>query len=150
MSHAAKSVFYFGIYMIILGITLFTVPNMMLKPINMPETHEPWIRVGASLVAIVGWYYIVAARNELTPLIKATILGRHLVLVSFAILVFLDHFQWQLLLFTIPDQLGAVWTRIALKKDGASTPEGEAVQPHATLQGMHARSTADVTNEAQE
>lgn len=145
MSHAAKSIYYFGIYMIFLGLAMFLVPNLLLKPINMPETHEPWIRVGASLVGIVGWYYMVAAKYELTPFIQATILGRHLVLVAFAVLVFLDHFQWQLLMFSIPDQFGALWTRLALKRDSATPAGEESAPPHTPLQGMHARTGADVT-----
>ena len=69
------------------------------------------------------YYYIVAARNEEIPFIRATVLGRHLVLVAFIVLVVMGHFRWQLLLFALPDQVGAVWTALALRKS-AQPPAG--------------------------
>jgi hypothetical protein len=110
MSPAAWSVFGFGIYMIGLGIVSFTVPNLILVPLGFPPTHQPWIRVGASLVAIVGGYYMVAAWYELTPFLWATVVGRVLEFVAFLILVRIGHFPRQLLLFVVPDEIGAAVT----------------------------------------
>lgn len=118
MSPAAKSIFVWGVYMIVLGLTFMAIPNTILPLLSYPETHQPWVRVAATVVTILGYYYIVAARHELVPFFRATIVGRFLVLVFYAIFVFLGHFPWELILLPIPDQFGALWTYAALRLPG--------------------------------
>lgn len=115
MSPAARSIFVWGVYMIVLGLIFMVIPNAILPLIDYPQTHQPWVRVAATLVTILGYYYIVAARHELVPFFRATILGRFLVLVFYSIFVILGHIPWELILLPIPDQFGALWTYLALR-----------------------------------
>ncbi len=50
MSKAAKSLFVFGIYLIVIGLAFLLVPNIQLRLFGFPETSEPWIRVMAVLL----------------------------------------------------------------------------------------------------
>jgi hypothetical protein len=58
---AAKSVFYFGIYLYVVAITLVFIPNVLLKTLLIPETNEVWIRVIGVLVFCIGFITTEAA-----------------------------------------------------------------------------------------
>lgn len=78
MSRAAKSVFFFGIYVISLGVFLVVAPNVLLKLFGVPETSEVWIRVVGVVVLLIGYYYVRAATNEegMTKFFRWTIYTR--------------------------------------------------------------------------
>ena len=92
MSRAAKSLFCFGIYVILLGLTLVLVPNFLLKIFNVPETDEVWIRVVGMLLIFIGYYYIRAGTNEegMTRFFRWTIHTRSLVIVYLSIFALLN------------------------------------------------------------
>ena len=120
MSGAAKSIFMWGVYMMFAGICFMLMPNVILPLLDFEADKEPWVLVGASLIAILGYYYVVAARHKLTPFFRATILGRFLILCWYGLLVVVHKSQWQLLLLAIPDQFGGLWTYLELKKMDAA------------------------------
>jgi hypothetical protein len=121
MSPAARSMFAYGLYMIASGLSFTLAPNAFLPLAGLPPTAEPWIRVFALLVAIVGLYYLIAARHELTVFFRISLLGRVLMLLGLVALVVFGGYSWRLVLFGIPDQLSALWTWRALK-----SPRGAA------------------------
>ena len=51
---------------------LITTPNTVLGLLGMASATEPWIRVLGVVVGVLGAYYIVAARAELTAFFRAT------------------------------------------------------------------------------
>jgi hypothetical protein len=111
-------VFVFSIYLFVLGIVLITIPNPFLSLFAMPATHDVWIRVVGMLVVILGYYYMTAARNELVPFLRATVVGRTAVLVSFIGFVVLGLAPPILILFGVIDAVAAGWTAWALAADG--------------------------------
>ena len=115
MSKAAVSMVVFGIYMAIIGLTMLVFPNELLSLFAYPTTTEVWIRILGFIVAVLGYYYLVAARYELTPLFWASVYGRPVVIVVFAGLVLLRLAEPTLILFGAIDLLGAVWTAWALR-----------------------------------
>ncbi len=119
MSHAAKSLFVFGVYLCGLGLFLLLVPNLILRAFGASATEEVWIRVVGMLVLCLSFYYVQTARNELTVFIRWTVWARVAVIVYFAAFVLLLSAPKALLLFGMIDLLAAIWTRLALKKDGA-------------------------------
>jgi hypothetical protein len=119
MSSAAKSLFVFGIYVCGLGLMLLLVPNLMLQLFGLPPTHEVWIRINGMFVLCLSFYYVLAARNQLTMFIRWTVWTRIVVIVYFAAFVLLVSAPKALLLFGLIDLLAAMWTWLALKKDGA-------------------------------
>lgn len=115
MSKPAISVQVFGIYLVVLAVTLTVAPNMLLEVFGIAAAREPWIRVLGVVVFVLGAYYVVAARRELMPFIRATVWGRMVVLLAFAGLVVLKLAPWQLVLFGLVDAAGAAWTALVLR-----------------------------------
>lgn len=115
MSKAAFSVFVFSIYLYALGMILVAFPNVLLSLFRIPVTTELWVRVVGMLVIILGFYYSTAARNELTPMLRATVLGRFAVLVFFIAFVVIGFAPPVLVLFGVIDAVAATWTGLALR-----------------------------------
>ena len=115
MSNPAKSVFVHGIYLAISGLTLITVPNLLFGLLGIPATGEVWVRVVGVLTLILGFYFVQAARKEVTEFMRWTVYAR-LTFMSFCIVfVLLNFIGPVLLLFGLLDLLGAVWTALALR-----------------------------------
>jgi hypothetical protein len=114
MSPAAFSVFLFGIYLAVVGVGFLLIPNTLLPVLRFPKTNEPWIRVLGVVVAVLAFYYISAAQNELMEFFWATVVGRFAVLISFSLLVALKKAPPMLILFGVIDALGAVWTLLVM------------------------------------
>ena len=119
MSKAAKSLFVFGIYLCVLGLLLLLVPNLLLRVFGVPPTSEVWIRIIGMLVLCLSFYYVQAARHGLAVFIRWTVWARAAVMIYFAAFVLLVSAPKALLLFGLIDLLAAIWTWVALKKDGA-------------------------------
>lgn len=115
MSHAARSVFVFGLYLVGTAGVLTMAPNILLGLLGMTPATEPWIRVLGVVVGALGAYYIVAARAELGPFFRATVWVRALVLVGFGGLAAVGWAPVTLIVFGVIDALGAVWTPTALR-----------------------------------
>jgi hypothetical protein len=115
MSNSARSVFVFGLYLVVLGISLLAVPNILLGMFFLPPTTEVWIRVSGMLVLFLGFYYIQAARHELTDFFRWTVYARSTVIVFFTAFVVLGFASPALILFGAVDLLGAIWTGLALR-----------------------------------
>lgn len=114
MSPSAISIFVFGIYVVLVGTGFLFIPNTVLPLLKFPKTNEPWIRVLGSVVVILGFYYIIAAQNELTPFFWATVIGRFALLVSFIVLVVTKKAQPMLIMFGVIDAAAGLWTLLTL------------------------------------
>ena len=68
-------------------------------------------------VLCLSFFYVQAARNELTIFIRWTVWARIAVIIYFAAFVLLVSAPKALLLFGMIDLLSAIWTWLALKKD---------------------------------
>ena len=115
MSKAARSLFVFGIYLIVIGLGFLVMPNTPLALFGFPPTSEVWIRVMAVLLLILAVYYIYAAKNELTGFIRVTVFTRASVTVFFVAFVLLNMALPSLLLFAAVDLLAAIWTWYSLR-----------------------------------
>ena len=115
MSKAARSLFVFGAYLSGLGLILLFVTNLILKVFGVPPTNEVWIRVNGMFVLCLSFYYVQAARNQLTAFIRWTVWARVAVIFYFAAFVLLVSAPKALLLFGLIDLLSAIWTWLALE-----------------------------------
>ncbi len=115
MSKAAKSVFVFGIYLIILGLSLLFFHNKVLELFGLPKTTEPWIYVVSILVLVLSYYCIQSARQEITAFFHLTVHGRILFLLLIICFVLAGILPLILILFGLIDFIGAIWTFTALK-----------------------------------
>jgi hypothetical protein len=116
MSKSATSLFVFGIYCIVSGLTFVIIPNVFLGLFNMAATTEQWIRVMGVLLGYLGVYYILAARAELKQFIQWSVYIRTSVILVFGALVITGIGQITLLLFGLIDLLGAIWTAVELRR----------------------------------
>ncbi len=114
MSPSAISIFVFGIYLALVGAGFIFIPNTVLPVFKFPKTNESWIRVLGIVIALLGFYYIIAAQNELTPFFWATVVGRFAILISFVLLVVTKKAQPMLIVFGVIDAAGGLWTLLVL------------------------------------
>jgi hypothetical protein len=120
MTSAARSVFVFGIYVAVIGVAFVLIPNVMLALVFLPATEEVWIRVIGMLLLILSFYYIQAARNDMTDFLRWTVYARSTVVLFLIAFVVLGFAGPGLLPFGIIDLAGAIWTGMALRSAQAA------------------------------
>lgn len=118
MTAASRSLYYFGFYLILTGITLTVFPNMMLGLIGIPETSEVWIHLLGIVVFNMGLAYVVVAPQNNTLFLTFSVYARASVFVWFLIFYFINLAPAQLIIFGVIDLAGAAWTYAALRKGG--------------------------------
>jgi hypothetical protein len=116
MNSAAKSVYYFGFYLLLLSVVLTVSPNFLLSTFQLPETNEVWIRVVGVLVFNIGILYIVMAQTNHTLFLTVTVYLRASILLWFIVFVLIGWVSPMLIMFGVADALGALWTYLELKK----------------------------------
>ena len=116
MTAAAKSVFYFGIYLYLVAITLVFIPNVLLKTLLIPETNEVWIRVIGVLVFCIGFYYHRTGAANISAFFPITIPTRILVFVCFIAFALLKWVSPTIIGIGAIDFAGAMWTWAALRR----------------------------------
>jgi uncharacterized membrane protein HdeD (DUF308 family) len=116
MTAASKSLYVFGIYLLILGILLVVIPNVLLPLFQLPETNEVWIRVVGVLVFCLGLYYFFMAPTNNTLFMTLSVYVRGTIIVWFTLFVLLDWISPSLIIFGLIDLLAAGWTYFALRK----------------------------------
>jgi hypothetical protein len=122
MSDSAKSLFVFGIYSLMLGVTLMVTPNLLFGLVGIPATQEVWVRVAGMLLFALGIYYTLTARNGLTEFFKWTVYTRGSVVFFFAVFVLMGFAKPVLILLGCVDLLFAVWTGLALRSEKKRQP----------------------------
>jgi len=121
MTPAARSVLVFGVYMLVQGAVLLVTPELLLGLAGITGDHEPFVRfVGWCLLAL-GFYYVQAARAELTAFFRWTVLVRvGYLLVTLALCLWTGA-PWVLLGFAAVETGFGLWTARALRvSDGGS------------------------------
>ena len=117
MTNSAKSVYFFGIYLYLIGLTLIFIPNLLLQILQIPETNEVWIRVVGLLTFIIGFYYNRTGAMNNSSFFNLTIPARIIVFTTFVVFVLLKLTSPVLILIGAVDLAGAIWTWLALKKE---------------------------------
>ena len=116
MTPASKSIYYFGFYLLILGISLTVVPNVLLSLFQIAETSEIWIRILGTVVFGLGLYYVFMAPSNNTLFLTLSVYVRAFIMLMFVVFVALGWAPAQLILFGLVDLAGAAWTYVALRK----------------------------------
>jgi hypothetical protein len=76
MSRAARSVYLFSMYLMVMGTVLTIAPNFLLDLFRLPAMDEPWIHGVGMLVFILGFYYFKSSQHELKLFFQWTVYGR--------------------------------------------------------------------------
>ena len=72
MSNTARSIYVYGVYLVILGLTLLVIPNVPLPLFGLPTTNEVWIRI----VGIVDLTCVPLVVTMFSPYAEGRILHR--------------------------------------------------------------------------
>lgn len=124
LSGPARTVFVFGIYLLLLGAVLIAAPNVLLGLFHISPTAEVWIRVVGMLVLFLGAYYVLAALAGLHAFMRWTIALRASVVLFFLAFVLSGLAPAALIVFGLVDLAGAAWTAWAIWR--ASTRQSGA------------------------
>jgi hypothetical protein len=115
MSKAAISLLVFGIYLVLNGLGFLLIPDPMLGLLGLPAVTEPWARILGMLTLILAYYFIQAARHEMTDFFRFTVHARAAVIVFVVAFVAFGLAQPMMIGFGVVDLLGAIWTAWALR-----------------------------------
>ena len=125
MSAPARSLVVYGVYLLLVSISIMILPNFVLSLLGIPSTAEVWVRVAGMLALFLAFYDIQAGRNEIIPFIRWSVLARGSVIFFFGAFVLLGYVVPSLLLFGVVDAAAAIWTAITLRKAAAFGSQGE-------------------------
>jgi uncharacterized protein YjeT (DUF2065 family) len=117
MSAAARSVFYFSLYLLVAGLGLFLAPNQVLSVVGLASTNEVWVRLVGALTFILGVFFNYMARQNSRPFSYVSLYGRGIFIVAILIAVIFYRAPLALLLFAAVDLAGLLWTLTAYKKE---------------------------------
>ena len=119
MSKAAISVFVFGWYILVNAIVLLMAPNLMLSMLGLEPTREPWLRLLGLMTLALSFYYIQAAREEVTAFFRLTMWGRSIILVGTIVLAAAGLVPPVIVMFGVIDGAGAAWTGALMRARSA-------------------------------
>ena len=117
MSKSAKSVLFFGVYLVGMGIGLIAIPNLVLGLLGFPDATEVWVRVVGVLALVLAAYYVQAARADFRPFFQWTVFTRMMVFIFFTGFVLVRLANPMLILLGTVDLAAALWTARSLHKE---------------------------------
>jgi hypothetical protein len=110
--------FWFGFWVLACGIVLMFFPGLMLRVAGITASNDVILRIQGMVLIFLAIYYFVAGRRpEFRPLYRVTVYTRASALPLTAAMVLLLRANPLIILFTVVDALGALWTVLALRAD---------------------------------
>jgi hypothetical protein len=118
MSRAGRSFFWFGFWVLTCGLGLLAVPGFLLGFAGISMSNDIIVRIFGMVLVFMAIYYFVAGRHaEFTPLFQVSVYTRGSALPILAVLVLILKVNPLIILFTVVDAVGALWTALALRAD---------------------------------
>ncbi|MFC0213366.1 hypothetical protein ACFFK0_13030 [Paenibacillus chartarius] len=118
MSAIARTVYVFGLYLILLGIALLLVPGWLDALLGVDPEDNGWLRLSGLLAAVTGTLYCGIAVNGSAGLCRLTIVTRIGAAVMLAVLVSLGQLPGSFLVLAWIDAAGGLWTHIVSLRSG--------------------------------
>ena len=116
MSKAGRSLFIFGIYAMVSGILLVTIPNVLFTSLGLSTTSDVWPRFAGVLAIVIGFYEMQSGRKSIVDFLWWSIYARASFIIFLAIFALLGLAKPVIILLGVIDLAGAAWTFIALRK----------------------------------
>lgn len=116
MQKPAKTVWLFGIYLLIEGLFLMLAPSSLLSSIGIPDPESVWRIVIGFVVAVLGYYYIRNAKENLVPFFGFTVQVRIIQFVFFIWLYVFERGTLALVAFSFIEFAAGMWTWNSLKR----------------------------------
>ena len=114
MDSTTLSLFVWGIYVLLSGFMLLLFPRATLSIFGHDAPKDHWVRIVGILALSLGYFYLVAAHNELESLYWASIYARIAGFLGFSALVAYKKAKARIILFGVFDAIGALWTLLTL------------------------------------
>jgi hypothetical protein len=118
MTRAGKSIFFFSFWVLVCALPLMIAPGLLLGYLGIPSSANVVARIfGMVLLFLAIYYFIAGRRPEFVPFFRVTVYTRASALPLVALMVLLTKASPLIILFTVVDALGALWTALALGLD---------------------------------
>ncbi|MGE5557669.1 MAG: hypothetical protein ACM3WV_03545 [Bacillota bacterium] len=117
MTSAAKSLFIWGLYCILLGFMAVFNPNILLAFFGLPPARDIWIRILGVMILALGFYYGMSGLygEGMENFYRWSIFTRSCLIFILAVFVLLGMARPVLILFGVLDLAAAAWTWAALR-----------------------------------
>jgi hypothetical protein len=117
MSGAARSAFAFSLYLAVMGGALLFIPELPCRLLFLPAASHFWLRLNGMFCWTLAYYYLRAARDEVTSFMSWSVWPRSSTIVFMAVFVAMGLVGPMALLIGVVDFLAALWTALALRMD---------------------------------
>ncbi len=118
---AARAEFWYAAYMVIFGLSLFTLPKKTLGALGFPDEYGPWIPLLGVAPLIIATFYATAALFDVELFFWFSVAGRIIVFLSVLYLTEGRHRASPLLLMVAaPDAASAIWSGMLLAPNVAA------------------------------
>jgi hypothetical protein len=122
MSHAARSMLAFGIYLAVMGGGLLFVPALPCRILFLPPESHFWLRLNGMFCWTLCYYCVRAAREEARTFMSWSVWPRSATILFMAVFVAMGLVGPMALLIGAVDSLAAIWTALALRADARRAP----------------------------
>lgn len=119
MTRPARSLFAFGIYVLLTGVAFLAIPGPLVSLLRLPAATAGWARIVGLLAIVIGCYDTIGSRAECLPYIRASVPVRFGFAAGTALLVIFGQMPATILLLGATDVAGAIWTAAALRHGAA-------------------------------
>jgi hypothetical protein len=118
MTRAGSSMFYFGFWVVLCGVSLMFFPYMCLDFAGMRLDDGTVPRLFGMVLLFLAIYYFLAGRHpEFWPFYRVTVFTRSSAFIIVSIFAALDIVKPVVIGFVTVDALGALWTALSLRID---------------------------------
>lgn len=122
MTKSGKSLFYFGIYVVLAGLSFITMPDTLVSLTQLPPIPTGWASVVGLLALVIGSYDIFCGQANIGAVIRASVYVRLSFALGAILLFVTGQMPVGIVLLGGVDALGALWTFLALKSESAGKP----------------------------
>ncbi len=120
MTASGKSLFYFGIYVILTGILFLAIPDTLISLNGLPELPKGWSSAVGALALVIGTYDVFAGKNNCLPMIRFSVYVRLGFFVATVLIFLAGQMPATFIVFGVIDALGALITAALLKKEAGT------------------------------
>lgn len=123
MTKSGATLFYFGIYVLIVGVLLLAIPASFVAANMLPPIPDAWARVIGLLLLVIGSYDVLCGKYDIRPFIRWSVYIRLGFAAGALLLVLAGQMPPTLLVLGAIDALAAAWTGWTLKTE--QSPENK-------------------------
>jgi uncharacterized protein YjeT (DUF2065 family) len=128
MTRAGRSFFLFGFWVLACGLSLMLAPGLALRLAGITSSSDIMLRVFGTVLLYMAVFYMIAGRGAGVPLLyKASVFTRFSAPLLVGAFVLATNANPLIILMTVLDAAGALWTALALRAD-----RREAGLPHSS------------------